>query len=112
MMNGAKWSDEMKQAYWMEAASTATKLENIMNEKGSKTPYYAFYNENPDYEANLRTFGELGIVTETPGQSIKSKLHDRGIKCTSETWKNVNFLGAVIFTQIVTIFIVIFVKKT
>jgi len=81
MMNGAKWNDEMKQAHWMEAASTATKLENILNEKGSKTPYYAFYNENPDYEANLRTFGELGIVTETPGQSIKSKLQDRGIKC-------------------------------
>jgi hypothetical protein len=30
----------------------------------------------------------------------------------SETWKNINSLGAVIFTQIVTIFIVILVKKT
>jgi hypothetical protein len=70
----------MKQSHWMEAAATATKMENIQNEKGSALPYYLFYKTNPDYEANLRTFGELGIVTAEPGTTIKSKLEDCGIK--------------------------------
>jgi hypothetical protein len=80
MMNGAGWSDSMKQGYWIEAAATATKMENILNEKGSPSPYYSFYKANPEYEANLRTFGELGIVTVQPGNTIKSKLQDRGIQ--------------------------------
>lgn len=81
MMLNAKWSQDMKQKHWIEAASTATKLDNMMNEKGSECPYQKFYGKNPLYENHLRTFGEKGIVTLHPGKTIKAKLDDRGIEC-------------------------------
>jgi hypothetical protein len=81
MMAGAKWNEEMKNKYWMEAAATATKLDNILNEKGEPSPYEKFYNKSPDFEKHLRTFGELGVVTINPGQGIKAKLADRGTTC-------------------------------
>ena len=81
MMTAVKWDDQMKHKFWMEAAATATKLDTIMNEKGQKSPYQAFYNESPLFEKHLRIFGEVGIMTLKPGSTIKSKLGDRGIKC-------------------------------
>ena len=81
MMVAAKWDDEMKHKLWMEAAATATKLDTIMNDKGEKSPYEQFYNENPLFEKHLKTFGQVGIMTLKPGSTIKSKLGDRGIKC-------------------------------
>jgi hypothetical protein len=81
MMAAAKWDDEMKHKLWMEAAATATKLDTIMNDKGEKSPYEQFYNENPLFEKHLKTFGQVGIMTLKPGSTIKSKLGDRGIKC-------------------------------
>ena len=79
MMISAKFSAEMKQQLWMEAAATATKLDNILNEKGEPSPHKKFFNDDPEYEKYLRTFGELGVVTSNPGGTIKSKLEDRGI---------------------------------
>ena len=81
MMAAAKWEDSMKHKFWMEAAATATKLDTIMNEKGQQSPYQQFYGESPAFEKHLRTFGEVGIMTLKPGNAIKSKLGDRGIKC-------------------------------
>ena len=81
MMISAKFDATMKQQLWMEAAATATKLDNILCEKNKKSPYFLFHNENPEYEKYLRTFGEYGIVTTNPGGTIRSKLEDRGITC-------------------------------
>ena len=80
MMASAGIDGEAKQRLWMEAAATATKLDNILHNDGDVSPYKKFYQEDPDYEKHLRTFGELGVVTVQPGGTIKSKLEDRGTK--------------------------------
>ena len=68
MMICAKLDAQTKQQLWMEAASTATKLDNILCERNKKTPYFLFHNENPEYEKYLRTFGEYGVVLSIPGE--------------------------------------------
>ena len=81
MMTAANFDTKEKHELWMEAASTATKLDNILCEGDEKSPHLKFYGENAGYEKYLRTFGEIGIVTINPGGAIKSKLDDRGMKC-------------------------------
>ena len=49
--------------------------------RGEKSAYQKFYNDNPQFEKHLKTFGEIGIVTTKPGPKIKNKLEDRGAKC-------------------------------
>ena len=80
-MSGAKLETKDKHELWTEAASTATKLDNILCDDKEESPHRKFYGEDPEYERYLRTFGEMGIVTVDPGGAIKSKLEDRGIKC-------------------------------
>jgi hypothetical protein len=65
----------------MEAAATATKLDNILQNKGNLSPYRKFYKEEPAYEKHLRTFGEMGVVALYPGETIKAHFNDWGIKC-------------------------------
>ena len=81
MMLSAGMDTTAKQKYWMEAAATATKLNNILNEKGKPSPHKLFYGDDPEYEKHLRNFGELGVVTSSPGGTIRSKLEDRGTTC-------------------------------
>jgi len=81
MMKGAGLNEDEKMKLWMEAAATATKLDNILATKGEESPYKKFYGEEAPYQNHLRTFGELGIVTLSPGSTIKAKLADRGEKC-------------------------------
>ena len=81
MMISAGLDESSRHKLWMEAAATATKLDNILHNKGEQSPYKKFYNEDPAYEKHLRTFGEVGVVALYPGESIKAKLDDRGIKC-------------------------------
>ncbi len=73
-------NQEVGQGLWTEAASTATKLDNILRNRGEASHYKKCYKEDPDYEKHLRTFGEKGVVTLTPGTTMKSKLQDQGIK--------------------------------
>jgi len=81
MMLGAGLDESSKLKLWMEAAATATKLDNILSATGKDSPYKQFYGKEPHYINHLRTFGEEGIVTTSPGSSIKAKLDDRGTKC-------------------------------
>ena len=81
MMTSAGLDENTRHRLWMEAAATATKLDNILHNKGELSPYRKFYKEDPAYEKHLRTFGELGVVALYPGERIKAKLDDRGIKC-------------------------------
>jgi len=81
MMLGAGLDASSKLKLWMEAAATATKLDNILSMANEESPYKKFYGKDPDYQNHLQTFGELAIVTKNPGGVIKSKLDDRGEKC-------------------------------
>ncbi|MFM8622589.1 MAG: reverse transcriptase domain-containing protein, partial [Holophagaceae bacterium] len=81
MMSGAGLDESSKLKLWMEAAATATKLDNILSTSDKDSPYRQFYGEDPLYQNYLRTFGEEGVVTLNPGSSLKSKLDDRGGKC-------------------------------
>ena len=63
MLNTAGFPLEMKQKFWAEAASTATKLENLMVHKtDEKCPHELFWDRKPEYWKFLRTFGEMGVV--------------------------------------------------
>lgn len=81
MMIGAGFDESEKMKLWMEAAATATKLDNILSLAGEPSAYKKFYGEDAKYQDYLRTFGEIGIVTKNPGGAIKAKLEDRGEKC-------------------------------
>lgn len=81
MMLGAGFDESAKMKLWMEAAATATKLDNILSSSGKDSPYKQFYGEDPGYQKHLKRFGEVGIVTKSPGSNVKSKLEDRGEKC-------------------------------
>ena len=81
MMLSAGFDNDMKKKLWMKVAATATKLDNIMSEKGQKSPHFLFYKRNPEYENHLRVFGEYGIDTTNPRGAIRSKLEDHGMKC-------------------------------
>ena len=66
MMIFASFTKKLKHELWTEAASTATKLDNILVDKPSTdSPYKLFYNKDPDYKNHLQIFGELGTVTWT-----------------------------------------------
>ena len=83
MLRDARMTKGQKDRYWTEAASTATKIDNLLIRKGeTHCPYKRFYNNYPNYARHLRVFGEKGIVTKKMGSEIKSKLEDRGILCT------------------------------
>ncbi len=80
-MTSAGWIEEQKKMLWTEAASSATKLDNMINEQGESSPFRKFYKEDPGYEKHLRVFGEIGVVTSNPDGTIGNKLKDRGIEC-------------------------------
>ena len=57
MMTHAEFDDHFKRKFWMEAVSTATKLDNMMVRcMGGKPPYYMFFKEHPKYRKHLRIF--------------------------------------------------------
>jgi hypothetical protein len=56
-------------------------LDNILRHKGEPSSYKKFFGGDSLYEEHLRTFGELGVVTENPGAAVKAKLANRGILC-------------------------------
>ena len=83
MLRAANMTKKEKEKLWTEAASTATKVDNLLIRKGEKRgPYRRFYKKDPEYQRHLRVFGEKGIMTKKSGRDIKSKLEDRGQICT------------------------------
>jgi hypothetical protein len=68
---------------WCEAASTATKLDNVVitNSEGNECAYKLFYNQEPKYPEFLRTFGEVGITADSSNKKSISKLEPRGREC-------------------------------
>ena len=49
--------------------------------KGKDPPYKRFYQEIPKWAYNLRTFGEIGIVSDQRSKKTRGKLKDRGFPC-------------------------------
>ena len=81
MKKAANFNSEQRSELWTEAASTATKLDNIIvDNKKDKSAYQKFYGRNTKYEKHLKIFGEVGIVTEK-NKGPKDKISNRGIKC-------------------------------
>ena len=79
MLNAAGFDQKRRSGLWMEAAATATKLDNItIRPKENKTPYEMFFGEPTLYEQHLKTFGEVGVVTKNNNNKIKAKLDNRG----------------------------------
>ena len=77
IMNGARITDEMRGYLWVEAANTATNLENaLVYEKADKSSYENFWNKQPDYTRYLRRFGEMAVIKVH--SKIKGKLKDKG----------------------------------
>ena len=77
MMEAAGFEYDQQIELWREAASTATKLSNVMVTKSTKkSPHERFFGIKPNILDNQRTFRELGVVTTNPGSTIKGKIED------------------------------------
>ena len=71
-------SQQDKRKFWCEVISTAAKLDNIMVRKErTKPPYTLFYNDEPKYRKNLRSFGEMAVIAISKGKKMRSKLDTR-----------------------------------
>ena len=82
MMNHAGFTEKMRHLLWCEAASTATKLDNVItNSEGNECAYKTFYKQDPKYSEFLRTFGEVGITADSSNKKTRSKLEPRGREC-------------------------------
>ena len=83
MMKAPGFLDKDKEKLWIEAASTATKTDNLLIRKGEQhRPHKIFYQQYPEYQDHLCTFGEKEIMTNKAGHQMKSKLEDQGSVCT------------------------------
>ncbi len=82
MMNAAKMPQKMRTGVWTECAATASKNDSLMvtNTKPISS-HNQFFEKEPKFARHLRTFGEIGIVTNPSTQKIKAKLADRGKTC-------------------------------
>ena len=79
MLNAARLPHSMREGLWAQCAKTASQLENIIISKdGDTSPAEKFHGSNPKWSKNLRTFGEVAILTDDQHGKIKGKLVDRG----------------------------------
>ena len=80
MLNAAMISKNLRNKIWAECANTATRLDTAMAEDAEKkSPYFLFYNQHPTFLQHLRTFGEIGIVTDHAKKKLRGKLEDCGL---------------------------------
>ena len=58
------------------------KLDNILTSSTKPhSPYFQFFKKHPTYVKNLRTFGEMGVVTIHQNKTIRGKLDPCGKIC-------------------------------
>ncbi len=82
MLNWARLTKHLQTKLWAQAASTVTRLENIIIKgETNKTSYERFYGKTPDWAKYLRTFGEVAIVQDGTKDKIRGKLTNRGMPC-------------------------------
>ena len=82
LLNHAGFDPTRRARLWAEAASTATKLDNIsVHDNDSKSPHELFFGYRTKYETHLRTFGEIAVMTKSNTNKVNAKLDDRGMIC-------------------------------
>ena len=77
----ASFDDKKKYELWTEAVPMATLLVNkTVTKKLEQLPQERIYKNTKDKQSNLelKSFGEIGIVTKKPGPNIKGKMDNRG----------------------------------
>jgi hypothetical protein len=82
MLNKGDFTRAKRDELWAEAGATATKLDNILvRTPGSESSYKKFHSTDPKWIRHMRTFGEVGIVTDHANKKARGKLEDRGYAC-------------------------------
>jgi hypothetical protein len=77
MLNDSGLVDKNRHELWAECASTASFYENrIVNKTRQQPPLQLMYNKHFKRSKNLKTFGEMCVVTTK--RAIKGKLSNRG----------------------------------
>jgi hypothetical protein len=80
MLNVAYLEGELRDKIWAACVMNVTHLFNIISTKLSfKSPFELLYGEKPILHNNLKTFGEVGVVTTK--ERIQAKLSNRGTTC-------------------------------
>ena len=92
MFSQTELGKQKRKKIWTEAAATATKLDVILSDGVELSPYEKFYGKLPDYSNYLRTFGEMGVLTQSNTNKMKDKISDRGFKavcwvCKKPHWR-------------------------
>ena len=65
MLNGAKWTGDLRGKLWADCARAASMIENVSVGSYRDIPSdKEFYNEDNKMIWNLTTFGEIGIATK------------------------------------------------
>ena len=81
MMNQAGFNTKVRKILWAECVRTATMMENsTRDEVGEQSPIEKMYGKLPTWMYELRTFGEIAVVSENTA-GFKDKLEDRGRVC-------------------------------
>jgi hypothetical protein len=80
MMNNSGVEKDFRNKLWVECASTATKLSNLIVRTKEGSPYELFHGKKPKFGRNLRIFGEIGIKI-TRAQVHHEKLNNKVNEC-------------------------------
>jgi transposase InsO family protein len=82
MLNGARLTKELRNGLWTEAARTASDLENtLVSTNRPVAAFNQFYEKELPGIRNAHPFGEIGIVHNHQGKTLRGKLEDRGRAC-------------------------------
>jgi hypothetical protein len=69
--------DSVRAGTWTECVNMATNIENlIVSNKKPVSSYRSFYEEDPKYIKQMRTFGEMAIMTNHKIKKMRTKLAD------------------------------------
>ena len=80
MMSEAGFTKRMRALMWCKAASTDTRLSNIIVKTNeTKSAYEKFYNKKPRYARSLKTFGKIDIAKDI--STILTKIESRERVC-------------------------------
>jgi hypothetical protein len=80
MLNRSGVPQDLREKFWAECASTATKLSNLMSRKDGKSAHMSFYGYESKIAQNLKIFGENGVkLSKLYG--LPEKLANKGNFC-------------------------------
>jgi hypothetical protein len=82
VLNSARLTTGLRKGLWAQCANHAVQIQNILIMKhGEDSASERFYGRNPSWINNMRTFGEMAIVTDHQHKKMRGKLDDRGYPC-------------------------------